>query len=554
MSTRREFLTSLLAAGAMGLVSACGGGGASQAPASATSAPKPAGTTAPGQAAPAQTAPAQAAGKPAAAGGQITFVLENDVIDFDPMRSRAFVDRNAHYQIYDSLVRVDPKGKIIPWLADKWDTSQDGKQVTFTLRKDVKYHDGSPFDAESVKWNLDRYRSTEGSARTGELAPIDSIDVVDPATVRVNLKTPFAPFLSLLVDRAGMMVSRKAVEAAGDDFTRKAFKAGTGPFVLTEAVKDDHITLEKNPDWWGKDQAGNKLPLLDKITIKPITNTDVRLTNVRTGDAHISNNIGTKDVTTVKNDSTLVYQEVPGLAFNSLIPNRKEGFLFQEGRYVKAVTVAIDRKELLDKAYFGIGTVGYGTIAPAHFAYDANFKPFEKPDPDQAKQLVQQVGKGALQFEFLVQSGDPVTLQIAQLIQAQLRKADIDAQITQLEFAQILKVQDEHSFKGMTLIGWSGRVDPDGNTYDHVYTGRPNNDSGYSNKDVDKLLDDSRATNDEAKRKDAFRKAEQIYVVDDPARVWYRFAVAQLLTVKALQGLEPYPDQIPRFQYASLQK
>ena len=552
MRTRREFLASVLSIGATSLLVACGRAG-SQAPAGATSAPKPA-TSGGATAAPAQTAPAQAPGKPAAAGGTVTFALENDVIDFDPMRSRAFVDRNAHYQIYDSLVTVDPKGKIIPSLAEKWDTSSDGKQVTFTLRKDVKYQDGSVFDAESVKWNLDRYRTTQGSARTGELAPVDSVDVVDPATVRVNLKTPFAPFLSLLVDRAGMMVSRKVVESAGEDFTRKAFKAGTGPFVLTEAVKDDHITLEKNPDWWGKDQSGNKLPLLDKIIIKPITNTDVRLTNVRTGDAQIANNIGGKDVPTVKSDSTLVYQEVPGLAFNSLIPNRKSGFIFEEGRYVKAVSMAIDRKEIVDKAYFGLGSVGYGTIAPPHFAYDANFKPFEKPDPDGAKQLIQQVGKGPLAFEFLVSAGDPVTLQIAQLIQAQLRKADIDAQITQLEFAQILQAQDEHSFKGMTLIGWSGRIDPDGNTYDHVYTGRPNNDSSYSNKDVDSLLDQERGTNDESKRKDAFRKAEQIYVVDDPARVWYRFAVAQLLTVKQLQGLQPYPDQIPRFQYASLQK
>ena len=79
------------------------------------------------------------------------------------MRSRAFVDRNVHYQIYDSLVRVDSSGKIIPWLAEKWDTAGDGRQVTFSLRKDVKYHDGAPFDAESVKWNIDRYRSTQGA-------------------------------------------------------------------------------------------------------------------------------------------------------------------------------------------------------------------------------------------------------------------------------------------------------------------------------------------------------------------------------------------------------
>ena len=553
MASRREFLTSLLGVGAMSLVAACGGG-ASQTPSNPTSsAVKPAATTA---AAPAQAAPTQAAAaKPAAAaGGTITMALENDVIDFDPLLSRAFVDRNAHYQIYDSLVRVDPTGKIIPWLATRWDTSADGKQVTFTLRTDVKYHDGSIFDAASVKWNIDRYRTTDASARKGELAPVASVDVVDAATVRFNLATPFSPLLSLLVDRAGMMVSQKVADAAGQDFTRKAFKAGTGPFVLTEAVKDDHITMEKNPSWWGKDSAGNTLPLLDKITIKPITDSSVRLTNLKTGDAHVMNNVAPKDVASVKTDATLTYQEVPGLSFGSLVPNRKEGFTFNDSRYVKAVSMAMDRQELLDKAFFGIGVVGYGTIAPAHFAFDANFKPYAKADAEGAKALVQAVGKGPLAFEFLVPSGDPATLQQAQLIQAQLRKADIDAQIVQLEFAQILKQQADHVFKGMTYVGWSGRVDPDGNTYDFNYTGRPNNDGSYSNKDVDKLLDDQRQTTDEAKRKDALRKAEQIYAVDDPSHVWYRFGVAQLLTSKKLTGLEPYPDQIPRFQYASLSK
>jgi hypothetical protein len=210
--------------------------------------------------------------------------------------------------------------------------------------------------------------------------------------------------------------------------------------------------------------------LLEKIVIKPITDSSVRLTNLKTGDAHLSNNVAPKDVSSVKTDSTLTYQEVPGLAFGSLVPNRKEGFVFNEARYVKAVSMALDRDELLAKAFFGIGTVGYGTIAPSHFAYDANFKPFEKAEPDGAKALVSAVGKGALSVEFLVPSGDPALLQQATLIQAQLRKADIDAQIVQLEFAQIMKQQADHVFKGMTYVGWSGRIDPDGNTYDFNYT------------------------------------------------------------------------------------
>lgn len=509
-----------------------------------------------GAATPAAAAPttAAASGTKPVAGGTATFVLENDVIDFDPLRSKAFVDRNVHYQIYDSLVAIDPSGKIIPSLAESWKVSDDGKQVTFTLRQGVTFHDGTPFDADAVKWNIDRYRQTPGSARSGELAPVDSVDVVDAKTVRFNLKQPFSPLLSILVDRAGMMVSRKAAEAGGQDFTRKAFKAGTGPFILTEAVKDDHITLEKNPNWWGKDSDGGKLPYLDRIVVKPITNSDVRLTNLKTGDAQVANNIAGKDVAGVKADSDLVYQQKPGLSFGSLIPNRKSGFIFNEGRYVKAVSMAVDRQELMDKAFFGIGNVGYGTIAPPQFAYDPGFKPFEKADSDGAKKLISDVGKGPLEFEFLVPSGDPATLQQAQLIQAQLAKAEIKADLVQLEFAQVLQMQTAHTFKGMTFVGWSGRIDPDGNTYDHVYTGRPFNDSSYTNKDVDALLDQQRQTSDEDKRKAALRKAEQIYVVDDPARVWFRFGVAQLLTVKKLQGLQPYPDQIIRFQYAWLSK
>src|SRR2546423_10647450 len=176
-------------------------------------------------------------------GGTMTFSINADITDMDPLRSGLFVDRNLMYQMYDSLVRVNPKGDIIPWLAEKWTTSPDGKSYTFTLKQGVKFHDGSVFDAEAVKWNLDRYRLTKDSRRLAELAPVDSVTVVDPSTVRVDLKTPFVPFLSQLVDRSGMMLSRKVVEAQGDDFTRKAFKAGTGPYILTEAVKDDHYTF-----------------------------------------------------------------------------------------------------------------------------------------------------------------------------------------------------------------------------------------------------------------------------------------------------------------------
>ena len=203
---------------------------------------------------------------------------------------------------------------------------------------------------------------------------MDTVTVVDPKTVKFNLKSAFAPLLGALVDRAGMMVSRKVVEAVGADFTLKPFKAGTGPFVLTEAVKNDHYTLEKNPDWWGKDANGNKLPYLDKVTVKIITDADVRLTNLRTGNVQLVNLINGKDVPAVKADTTLNYQEVGSFAFNSMVPNEAQGYIFNEKRYVKAVAMAIDRDEILNRGPAqGVGLVGYGPISPAHFAYDAGF-------------------------------------------------------------------------------------------------------------------------------------------------------------------------------------
>src|SRR6266550_1941846 len=266
-------------------------------------------------------------GAKATYGGTLTFALENDPANLDPMLSGLFVDRNIHYAMYDSLVRVDPKGNIIPWLAEKWETSSDGKTVTFTLRTDVKFHDGTSFDADAVKWNIERYKTTQGSLRTGDLSSVDTVTVVDPKTVKFNLKSAFAPLLGALVDRAGMMVSRAVVTAMGADFTLKPFKAGTGPFILTEAVKGDHYTLEKNPAWWGKDTDGSKLPYLDKITVRPIIDPDVRLTNLRTGDAQVINGVSGKDVPAIKADTSLNYQDVGSFSWDSLIPNETAGFI-----------------------------------------------------------------------------------------------------------------------------------------------------------------------------------------------------------------------------------
>jgi len=497
------------------------------------------GTTSGGTAAPNAGAPV--------AGGTLTFALENDLINGDPMLSTAFVDRNVHYLIYDTLLRSDPKGNIVAGLATKWETSSDGKTFTLTLREGITFQDGTPFNADAVKWNLDRYRTDAKSQRKGELGSVDTVTVVDAKTVKLNLKAPFSPLAAQLVDRAGMMLSQKAVEAGGADFTRKPVNAGTGPFAFVEAVKDDHITLAKNPKYWEKDSSGNQLPYLDKIIIKPITDGTVRVTQLKTGDVQAANKVPGKDVADLKKATDLTYLEGPNFGFDSIILNNAPGFVFSEIRYRQAVAAAIDRQEVLDKVNFGVGLVGYGPISPAHFAYDPNFKPFTV-DPAKAKALVDSVGK-PLEFTLIIPSGDPVQVQFATLVKAQMAKAGITMNIQSLEFAQILDQQTKRIFKDATLTGWSGRLDPDGNTYDHIVTAKPFNDESYSSKTVDDAMDQQRTLSDPAARKPLLRKAEET-VVTEAGRVWYAFRITSVVTAKKVHGVDAYPDGIIRFAYA----
>jgi peptide/nickel transport system substrate-binding protein len=153
-----------------------------------------------------------------------------------------------------------------------------------------------------------------------------------------------------------------------------------------------------------------------------------------------------------------------------------------------------------------------------------------------------------------VSSGDAAILQLAQLIQAELAKADITAEIKTQLFNDIVTLQQSHKHAGMTLIGWSGRLDPDGNSYDFVVTGKTNNDSSYSNKQVDDLMNAQRIESDPAKRAKMLQDAQKIYVVDDPARVWFQFGTSPIITAKAVTGMQSYADRIPRFETAQLAK
>src|SRR5882762_3077185 len=202
--------------------------------------------------------------------------LAEDPDILDPTMGRTYVGRIVFAAFCDKLFDIDEKLNIVPQLALSHETSADGKKVTIKLRPGVKFHDGEPLDAEAAKFSLDRHLTMPASFRKPELAAVDHIDVVDPLTIKIVLKTPYSPLVAQLTDRAGMMVSPKAAKEEGDKFGLHPVCAG--PYKFVERVQQDRIVFEKFADYWNKDNIH-----IDRIVYLPLVDATVRLANLKSG-------------------------------------------------------------------------------------------------------------------------------------------------------------------------------------------------------------------------------------------------------------------------------
>src|SRR6476646_10772634 len=251
---------------------------------------------------------------PAAAQTNLRIGLAEDPDNLDPTTAGSYVGRIVLASLCDKLFDIDGNLNIVPQLALSHETSQDGKTVTIKLRPNVKFQDGEPFNAEAVKFTLDRGLTKEDSKRKAELSQIDKVEVADPLTVRLLLKAPFSPLIAQLTDRAGMMVSPKAVKEAGDKFVNKPICAG--PFRFAERVVQDHITLERFVDYWDKDRIH-----VDRITYRPIPDSTVRLANLRAGALDIIERVLATDIPAVRSDPKLKLVVGPSLMYTGLTIN-----------------------------------------------------------------------------------------------------------------------------------------------------------------------------------------------------------------------------------------
>lgn len=469
--------------------------------------------------------------------GTLEIALESEPPELDPNISSAYVDRQVMASLYDKLVDIDPKGEIQPMLAKSYEISDDGKTYTFKLEEGVKFHDGEPFDAEAVKFNFDRYMEKD-STRSTEVAPIESVEAVDDMTVEVKMKQPFAPFLAVLTDRAGIMVSPKAVEENDGRISKNPI--GTGPYKFVERKRGQSITLEKNEEYW-KDG----LPKSDKIVYKGIDDENVQLQNFRSGELDVIDSIPYVEFKNLQNDEQYMVSIEPGLGYQGFYLNVTQP-PFDDKKLRQAVYNLVDRKAIVQAVLRDIGgEPGNTPFGKASLAYDEESDSFDAPNVEEAKKLLKEAGQENFSFTLKIDPS-PANQQLGQVVQNSMKKAGVEVKLERLEFGTLLEQSQNGDFQALAL-GWSGRIDPDLNIYDFTVTDGDNNDSGYSNPEVDKLLNEARTTLDEGKRKELYTQVMEILHEDVPyVYLYHNNSTTDFAFQGNVTGFEAYPDGILR--------
>jgi peptide/nickel transport system substrate-binding protein len=467
--------------------------------------------------------------------------LAEDPDVLDPTLARSFVGRVVFTALCDKLFDIDEKLAIVPQLATAYEWSADSKALTLKLRTDVTFHDGEKLDAAAVKFNIERHKTMPGSNRRGELAPVDSVDVLDPATVRLNLSAPFSPLLAQLADRAGMMVSPKAAQAAGDKFGARP--VCSGPFKFVERIAQDRIVFERYPQYWNKDAVH-----FDKVTYTPIPDATVRLANLKSGQLDFIERVASSDMEKLRADRKLKTSRITELGYMGITINigkseqANKNPLGRDVRVREAFELAIDRQGLVRVVTDGEATVGNQWVAPSN-AYYARNVPIPKRDIARAKALLKEAGVPNPSFTLVTPTTSDAQ-RLAQVVQAMTRDAGFDVKIQATEFATSLNMADKGEFEGYVL-GWSGRADPDGNLFSFHGCKQPLNYAGYCSPETDALLNQSRALRDPAERRKVYEQIAAHVLKEHPVIYLYHRNWLWAYTPK-LGGVREVPDGLLR--------
>ena len=428
-------------------------------------------------------------------GGSITVGLELDIPGLDPLKVGVFDTsaETAAAAIFDTLVGLDDKGQPVPKLALSWAHSDDFKTWTFKLRQGVKFHDGTPFNAEAAKANFDRQKDPANKCRCAfYIAGIHDVQAPDEYTLVYNLTDPSVNFPALLTIQSSNNViqSPTAWKTKGDDYNRNP--VGTGPYILKSWTAGDRMVLEKNPDYWNKGH-----PYLDRIVLKPLPDALSRFASLQSGEADIvwDDEFDADNIQKAQKDPKMTVHTYAGSgaqvwAFNTKVAP------FEDARVRQALVMALDRKKWSQAATNGLSRPATNPYGDGSWVKckDDGALPY---DVEKAKALIKDYGK-PVDFKMII-SATPRGRTNGQVLQQFWNKVGANMEIEQVDQATIPPRAFMRQFQ---LTPWRivDLADPDPQMYANFHTGSPVALANYSDPELDRLLEHARSTADLEKR------------------------------------------------------
>ncbi len=468
-------------------------------------------------------------------GGTLRAGMQTDPVGLDPHLTTATATRNMMENVYETLVVVSPDLRILPGLAESWKTSDDGLTWTFSMHRGVKFHNGRVMTADDVVYSLNRIRDPKvKSPRSGDFAEVDTITASGPNTVIFKLKKPFSPLLAKLAGSLNVIVPKEIVERDGDLNTNPT---GTGPFRFIVYTPQQRLVLTRNGDYWDRDETGRRLPYLDRIEFVFFPDAVARATALRTGTVDWIEYVPSSEVQSLRADPNVevvggLSANFRGLYINTTVPP------FTNVKVRQAMAWAINRKEIVDTALFGVGgIVATGTAIPPGNYYSFPKTPYDKVDLDQAKRLLAEAGvPNGFEAELYVTSTYDFLRTPAEIVQAQLGKIGIRLKITAADWSVYLPTVFQKKYT-LTILGTSGQVDPDDFLYNNFKTGAGNNFTGYSDAQFDRLIEEGRTVAAEAQRKLIYEQAQMRLLETVPIVFIYHSTQFEALR-KPVRGFE----------------
>jgi peptide/nickel transport system substrate-binding protein len=443
---------------------------------------------------------ALATGAAAQQGSQLRFGLADDADALDPHLNRTSATETIINALCDRLIYLDQDMNFQPGLATAWTWSNNNRTLTLALRDGVVFHDGTPLNAEAVKYNIDRAINLPGSGRKADLTAIDKVET-QGNKVLIHLKEASAPLLAKFAERTGAIISPKAGEAAGVNFGRSP--VCSGPYKFVERVAQDRVVLERFPEHWDK---GNYH--FDRITFRVIPDNTVRLANLQSGGLDIIERLDPSDAPKVKNDPRLKLMPIDTLNYQSIVVNvgnspKADHPMGKDPRVREAFELALDRQAINEVAFGGQYIAGNQPVAPSSPYYDPG-SPLPARDVEKAKKILRDAGyTRPVPFELLVPNR-PLAVRVAEMIQSMVTEAGIDMKLKVVDFATTLNMTEAGDFQAWGPIGPQNANDPDAVTYMSLHSAGTRNVGKYANPEVDRAADVTRTETDPDKRKKAF--------------------------------------------------